>query len=148
MYTIPPSSYIQPITDKNGNSLCAILVQKSFYNYYTIGQVFLFQVYSIYDMTNDKVGFFRHVNSTATEQAGGVVRPNIFFPEPNTQTTAGTTIAGLPVWAIIIIVGVILALIIVGVVFYIRRRNKNLAKRLEDYNQLEGTNKSKEATTY
>ena len=74
-------------------------------------------------MTNDKVGFFRHLNSTATEQSGGVLRPNIFFPEANPTPTTSGTIAGLPIWAIIVIIGVVLAFIIVGVVFYIRRRN-------------------------
>jgi membrane-associated protease RseP (regulator of RpoE activity) len=50
---------------------------------------------------------------------------------------------GFPIWAIIVIVGAIVVFIALGVFFFIRRRNAKLRRNLEDYNQLEGTNKTK-----
>lgn len=67
------------------------------------------------------------------EGDGGVERPSLFPDEA----------AQFPIWAIIVIIAVIIIVVAVVAFLFIRRRNQRLAKNLEDYNQLEGTNKGK-----
>ncbi len=46
----------------------------------------------------------------------------------------------LPFWAIFLMFGIGIAIIIAAVVIYIRIRNKRIAENLEEYNQLESAN--------
>lgn len=128
-----PHEYLSDIVDSNLNKICSILIQRSSSDIYTIGQTFLFNLYTVYDYENKRVGFFKHIYSDIDEGDGGVDREPI---DPETGST-------FPIWAIIVIIAAALVMVVVAAVLFIRRRNRRLAKTLEDYNQLEGTNKGK-----
>lgn len=89
-----------------------------------VGQVFLFNYYSIFDFEKGQIGLALHKTSTADINEDGVDRDPL-TPEAKP----------FPIWAIILIVLVILGVALGGLGFiYKKRRDRRLAENLSEYN--------------
>jgi hypothetical protein len=92
--------------------------------FYTFGQAFLVNFYTIYDYGMNRVGVFLHKDSRASLTLGGGDGPS-------------KPVSSFPAYGVaLIIIFILCALAAVGAFFYIRRRNERLKETLEEYNSI------------
>jgi hypothetical protein len=113
------------------------MVHKSFYDYYNIGQMFLFNYYTIYDLENQRVGFFRHYASRTSVGEDGVERdvrpgpidPYIPTPIPDYDGPDGekNVNTAFPLWAIIVTVVSVVLVLGIGAFVLMRKRQQKKA---------------------
>lgn len=118
-FAVYPLDYLDDRTE-GGKDICVLLIQGTDKDYMHIGQPFLFNVYSIFDLEKKRVGFYLHNSTNSEVENDGVDRPPL-QDEPSK----------FPIWAIILIVLVILGAVFgVGGYLFVRHRNRKLAQNL------------------
>jgi hypothetical protein len=133
-YSIQPQDYLFDGKFSDGTVYCGFDIQRTDQSYYTIGQIFLFNYYTVYDFEDNSVGLYLHTFSNSMVQVTKEQDRPPLVNNPPEDTK-------FPAWALILILVVIVgALLAGGVVYFLRRRKARLAHNLHEYNQLEGTN--------
>lgn len=96
-------------------------------DYFVLGNVFMFNFYTIFDLDNSRVGVALHIYSQ------GSLKEDVLHPDPTDPTNPNNPkipSAAFPTWGIIIIV--VGAVILVGLVVFIsfRRCRKGPKKEM------------------
>jgi hypothetical protein len=121
VYHIPSLAYL----DQEG-STCYLAFSRIAANHFVLGNTFLFNFYTVYDVENRKVGIIPHIWSKGMITTTGVSEPP---DDPQDPLSPGGNNGNkmLPVWAIVVIVIAGLVLLIgIAVFSFIRyRRGKS-----------------------
>lgn len=70
-YEIDPFTFVLDY-DSSKKGWCTIAIEESYYDYWTLGDAFLRNYYTIFDETNNKIGFAPHKTSNATLENNAV----------------------------------------------------------------------------
>lgn len=133
-YTIKPEEYLIDTSNKNGQDICIVGIQGNLVNAteYILGDLFMQQFYLILDY-----GKYRFAVNGIYTDIKDIQQYGFRDYDPNAPVNPPTETPRAPVWGYIV-GGIVIALAVIAIVFFIviRVKNNRLQNNLAKYEQL------------